>query len=355
MPKAKDIDSLIKQWMSNYPEEHRPRLKGRLESRRVSDYLGARFELTVHEFFRTLGWNPTVDPPTDFGTPDFRAVARSDAPFYCEATVIDPSVFHATPREQQVFDELGKLSSPNHILLIEVEGELLSNPPLGNMKRHFQRWIDDSAALQDDPLLKRTAPPFQHEGWSITLTVWSPIPSSTSVDNPCIGPFMPFGIDPPQLLVDKIKEKNSRYRGIDGPLLVAVHDVQGSVDPKLDVPVALFGWEKSTGDHDRVDIHRPTGIGKPNCLWDGLSNNSVSAILLCKGAVLSDYQSFSVCIYENPFARFPLPSQLLRLPHAKVEGRYLQWFPGEDFASVMHIPEPMPKFQLIQPKGIFRR
>ena len=267
MLKAINIESPIKQWMSNYPEEHRRRLRGRLESKRASDYLGALYELTIHEFLLTLGWNPEVDPSTDFGTPDFRATTTNGASFYCEASVIDPSVLHIKGREQRVCDELGRLTSPNYTLMIKVKGELLSNPPIRAMKSHFQRWIDAFLVPDDDSLVKPTSPSFCHEGWKITLTAFSRIPEGSHIDTPTLGPVIRYGLNAADRLVDKVKDKNATYSGIGGPLIVAVHDVRGVVDPKLDVPVALFGWERSTCDEDRVDIRRPTGVSKLKCLW----------------------------------------------------------------------------------------
>ena len=210
------------------------------------------------------------------------------------------------------------------------------------MRRHFQEWVNVIHGEDVEIVMGMSdrAPScsFSHEDWTVTLTA---VPRhETNMGKP-ISPLITWPHYLKQSFSKKLrseaKRKANAYRQIDGPLLVAINDL-GGADKKLDVPVALFGWERDTDQQDRVSIVPPAGVNRRDWLWDHEKNTTISAILLLNGLHPNRMASASVCLYENPRARHPISHSLRLLPHAIVENNDLCWYPGQVLHSILDLP-----------------
>ena len=333
----------LEQWFEKCPADYQQYLYKHFRSGVDSRFQGAFFELLIYGLLSQLDYSVRPDPDTSFGTPDFLATTPFGESFYCEATVVEPEDVKYSPRDKTVMNALYGLKSPKYWLQASDYGELRSNPPLAKIVRQFQQWIDRISQediegvmelSDDDPSCS-----FSHDGWTIELTaIPRSLDSRGQSGTPlAIGMARSFGDAVPKL-IDAARKKAATYRRIDKPLVVAVNDL-GHNDPKLDVSRALFGYERETNDPDRVQVVPRHGRKAGNWLWDDWKNKSISAILLFNGLQPHTIASASVCLYENPWARYPSAPSLLRLPYATLEGDHLRWYPGKALHSILGLPQ----------------
>ena len=360
-PEAGCVYCLLEQWFKDYlraNKQDKQNLRRRFRSTRNSDFQGAFFELFIYRLLDKLDYEVCPSPHTPFGTPDFLATESSGDSFYCEATIVDPKELKHSRRHETLINELHKLKCPNYLLLAKDDGKLSSNPPLAKMRHHFQTWIDQTAHTEigSKPSGSDPSCSYSHGEWTITLTA---LPSEQANrgkhGNSFIGLMQSFGIDSAAKLIGAAAQKARAYRKIDKPLLVAINTLDFSISEKLDVPLALFGWEQGTGEPDRVPIVPPSGTRRHDCIWDPNKNTTISAIVLFKGLQPNTVATATVCLYENPWARRPISPSLRRLPYAVVEDKHLVWKPGQALHSILGLPPRLAKTRIVSSGGLFRR
>ena len=85
---AVPIQHWMEAWLQAIPDNRRKGLEKRLKSERFEQFLGAMFELEIHEILRRLGGVIEIEPelPGSNGTVGFRVIDKSQE-FYVEATV----------------------------------------------------------------------------------------------------------------------------------------------------------------------------------------------------------------------------------------------------------------------------
>ena len=148
------------------------------------------------------------------------------------------------------------------------------------------------------------------------------------------------GIDSVSPLVRAARAKMRQHKNVKKPLVLAMNDVADFPSDRIDISVALFGWEQSaeTGvsciTPSREDLRRRS-------TWGGRENSTISGVLLFHGLWPGSERNANMCLYGNPWARHPISHWLKEtFPHAYVveeQGiQYLCWPPGERLSSILY-------------------
>ena len=141
---AVEIRQWIEFWFQAVPDNRKKGIEKRLKSKHFKQFLGAMFELEVHEIFRRLGCDIEIEPELPGGgTVDFRVIDKSQE-FYVEATVcgIGRGALHSNENEQDAVEKLRKhLKRLHSDLRLSAKGELKKS--LGrDFVKQFQDLLD---------------------------------------------------------------------------------------------------------------------------------------------------------------------------------------------------------------------
>lgn len=342
------IRATLEDWFSAYPQSNKKDLRSRFRSKKDSDHQGAFFELVLSKLLRELGHQISVNYPTPSGTPDFLACASSGERFFLDATIAQPKTFRDSPSEKVVFDALNKLDSSEFSLCIRTRGILKSIPPKNKIQQ-IQDWVYslDYEKVRTDFTIGLQLPEYQFEhcGWTLIIEALprSPEKRGKKPHRPIgIGPMRVDFVDSVKPIVEAVRAKAHKYRELGTPFVVAVNALDLAGTDKTDTLEALFGWESSTDDQNVSRIVAPQGVRKKDHIWDANKNTSVSAVLLFDELQHSNMASARLCIYENPWASYPIPAGLRRLPHGVVTGDYLKWYQGDNLGSLLRLAEGWP-------------
>lgn len=124
---AVEIREWIESWFQTIPDNRKKGIEKRLKSKHFKQFLGAMFELEVHEIFRRLGCVIEIEPELPGGgTIDFH-VADISQEFYVEATVcgIGQGALHSNENEYDAVEKLRKhLKRLHSNLRLSAKGEL---------------------------------------------------------------------------------------------------------------------------------------------------------------------------------------------------------------------------------------
>ena len=126
-PGEQDRRDKLESWFQKFPSDGQNDLQRRFTSKRHDAHEGAFFELFLHELLTNLGFKVEVHPtlPDSCGRPDF-LVCDGSRCFYLEAATTGrrSGPFTLTNIEQELIEELEKLTFSDFNLLIEITGEL---------------------------------------------------------------------------------------------------------------------------------------------------------------------------------------------------------------------------------------
>ncbi len=118
----------IESWFQAVPDDQKRDIEKRLKSKHFKQFLGAMFELEVHEIFKRLGCVIEIEPglASSNGKVDFRILDKGKK-FYIEATVcgIGQGTLCANENEQDAAEKLRKhLEHPHSNLWLSATGDL---------------------------------------------------------------------------------------------------------------------------------------------------------------------------------------------------------------------------------------
>ena len=143
---AVEIRQWIESWFQAIPDNRRKALEKRLKSERFDQFLGAMFELEIHEILKRLGCVIEIesDLPGSNGKVDFQVIDKAQE-FYIEATVcgVGQGMLHSNKNEYDAVEKLRRhLKKPLHSdLWLEAKGELKKS--LGKeFVKQFQDLLD---------------------------------------------------------------------------------------------------------------------------------------------------------------------------------------------------------------------
>ena len=334
------------------------------------------FQDFVGEFFGKLRCKPDEQPSVGNGFADFLVTTPSGDRFYVEATVVQPDQFsRARPTEDDVCQKLNRMcANPfQHWLTATATGELYQNLPTPALLP-IKEWVETLSTNNQRDSIQTFAFPSGRpprdavepsEKWIIEIHARSRSEAHKGVPSPLFERFgRSGGVDSASPLVRAARAKVKQHKDIAEPLVLAMNDVADFPSERIDVSVALFGWEQAA-DTGISRITPPPGYARLRSIWGRRENSTISAILLFQRLLPSTLPYAELCLYENPWARFQIPDWLKKtLPHATVSTedgiQYLRWPSDERLSSVLDFPPQSPPYEDLERslnksvKGLFR-
>ena len=333
----------LESWFQKFPSDGQNDLRRRFRSVLHDAHEGAFFELFLHELMTNLGFklevHPTVADSTDH--PDFLVMDRSEC-FYLEAATTGrrSGPFTLTNTEQEVVEELEKLTSSDFNLLIEITGELTQSIRKAPLRSKFNKLLlqghnPDEVKATVDACGLDAAPSAQYEtdGWRIRAWL-SPIsrPARRCDQMRRIGvnfksPRRTNSIDPVR---NKIKEKGKNYGDPQLPLVIAVQTRDIFYNGRQHDMEVLFGNERILSVDGVTELDR-----EPNGVWSMGHGAGIGAFFSVQKADIWNFPYASGCLYVNPSqSGVALPEALLCLPHGNVIQGKITWFDGLDIGQL---------------------
>ena len=311
------------------------------------------FEEFVGALFDELGCDIESQPPVNGRVSDFLATTPDGESFYVEATVLKPRQFSEhRATEEDVCKKLDQTCRVPYLYWFwaSASGELyqhLSKKDLGPVKK----WIE---GLGTEDLRPQTAhfkfpsgtPPHEADTtsrfWEIEIDAVPRSEAKRGIPRRLLAGFgRSGGIDAVSPLINKAREKVKQHKYVEKPVVLAINDMADFPLDRIDMSVALFGWEQNA----ETGVSRITPLSEDRrrrSLWGKGENSTISGILLFQRLLPGSMSHANVCLYENPLSRHPVPQWLRKtLPHAYVEEKqgiqYLYWPPEQRLSSVLNI------------------
>jgi hypothetical protein len=343
-PGEQDRRDKLESWFQKFPSDGQNDLRGRFTSVRPDAHEGAFFELFLHEILTNLGFKVEVHPtlPNSDNRPDFLVCDESKC-FYLEATTTGrrSGPFTLTNTEQEVIEELEKLTSSDFNLLIEITGELSQSIRKAPLRSKFKKLLlqghdPDEVKATMDACGCAAAPSAQYEadGWSIQAWL-SPI--SRPARRRCQTRRIQVNfkrarwtnsIDPVR---NKIKEKGKEYGDPQLPLVIAVHTRDPFYNGQQCDMEVLFGNEGILYVDDVPEL----GC-EPNGVWSRGHGTRIGVFFSLQKADIWNFPYASGCLYVNPSqSGIVLPEALFRLPHGNVIQGEMIWSDGVDIGQLL--------------------
>ena len=309
-PGEQDRRDRLEGWFQKFPRDSQKDLRSRFRSDLHNAHEGAFFELFLHELLTNLGFKVEVHPtlPDSEDHPDF-LVRDGRKWFYLEATIAGrrSGPFTLTNLEQEVIEELEKLTSPDFNLLIEITGELSQSIKKAPLRSKFKKLLlqghdPDAVKATVDACGYDAAPSaeceYETDGWRIQAWL---IPISRPARRPCQTRRIKvnFGrarrtnsIDPVR---NALRAKGKRYRDAQVPRVIAVQTRDMFYNGREHDMEVLFGNE---GILYRDDV--PERVRDRNGVWSTGRGTGIGAFLSVQRADIWNFPHASARLYVNP-------------------------------------------------------
>ena len=343
-PGEQDRRDRLEGWFQKFPSDWQNDLRGRFRSDLHDAHEGAFFELFLHELLTNLGFKVEVHPtlPDSDGRPDFLVCDESEC-FYLEAATTGrrSGPFALTNTEQEVIEELEKLTSSDFNLLIEITGELPQSirkaPSRSSFKKLLSQGHDpDEVKATVDAGGVDAAPSAQYEtdGWGIQAWL-SPIsrPARRHCQTRRIkvnfkSARRTNSIDPVR---NKLKGKGKNYGDPQLPLVIAVKTQDMFYNGRQNDMEVLFGNERTLYVDDVPELDR-----EPNGVWSMGHGTGIGAFFSVQKADIWNFPYASGCLYINPSqSGIALPEALLRLHRGIVVQGKMTWSDGVGIGQLL--------------------
>ena len=315
--------------------------------------LSRSFEKFVGELFGALGCEIECQPQINGRVSDFLATTPYGSTFYIEATVLRPVQF-SEPRspEEDVCRKLNDMCQVPYLYWFwaTASGELYQN--LARRKLDpIRRWIEGLSTEELRPQsvtfsFPSGTPPRSEEDpssvWEIEIDAFPRPEAKRGIPAPLLVGFgRGGGVDAVTPLINKAREKVKQHKNVDKPVVLAINDIADFPLQRIDMSVALFGCEQSA----ETGVSRITPIREDlrrRSIWGRRENSTISGILLFHKLWPGNVENADLCLFENPWARYPIAHWLREtLPHAYVEDnkdvQYLYWPSDERLGSILNI------------------
>ena len=306
------------------------------------------FEEFIGKLLTKLGCRIQEHPPVGNGFADFLTTTPDGGSFYVDATVVRPHQFsEMRPTEVDACQKINGMcqDSYNYWFRAEANGELYQNLSVGHL-RPIQEWVETLGANGIKPENELFT---FHSGrpsteWTIKMYATPRAENMRGIPALLLAGFDPREggrVDSVSPLIQKARDKVRQHKNIAAPLVIAMNDVADFPSARIDISMALFGWEQVSA----VGVSRITppseGMQRPS-IWGRGENTTISAILLFHRLLPDTISYTEVCLYENPVARYPSPSWLRdSFPHAGIEGtgdiKFLRWPSEQRLSTVLGI------------------
>lgn len=334
---CKRIRNLLEQWFKDFSSEVQDELRVRFRSKDDRQHLGAFFELYLHELLFKSGFSVEIHPIISNRAthPDFKVLKDGKPLFYLEATLaaLSDRDTSAKARENQVYDTLNRMKSPNFFIGVKVHGVATTNPPGAKMRSFLENKLStldpDMVAKQFEKSGLEALPSWdwKYNDWQVTFF---PIPKKTEArgkpDVRLIGLQLQDirWVTPHVGIRESIRDKATKYGELDLSYIVAINVIDEFGVDDIDISNALFGEEQVTIIFRGNNVIGQKPNRKPNGAWygpNGLQNKRVSAALITVNLSPWNIAKVTPSLWHNPWASHPLAPDTWPLP---------QLVPGED-------------------------
>ncbi len=319
-------------WLAEVPEPNRTVWEGRLKSDLDHPHFSVRFELYLHNYFKSNGWDLEIEPEMR-GTsnkPDFK-VSHGDDCILVEAKVVldEKGTAQQTQRLRQLADNLtNKLS---RYIIIQPLSDLPTSLPTSKIRNQVEQHVK---ILADEVLEFDLRDVHLNTPYTLKVVI---LPKGSEPDKAggiggTVSGVHTLAIG--RRIRDALEQKAGKYGDIDVPFLIAVYG-KGEFPLKTrDEVDALFG--------DRVFLVPTKRRGavtegrKPNGFFISMRNEThrhkqVSAVLFYRFKWLEDNHVHQIHIYHNPFAQRIVNTNLfLGVPQmVPCDDGNMRWINGE--------------------------
>ena len=335
------------------------------------------FEEFVGKLFDELGCQPEEQPRVGSRKSDYLATTPDGESFYIEATVVTPEQFSGPrPTEEDICRKLDEICQVPYLYWFWAwaSGELYQNLAKRNLDP-VKTWMEGLSTENLRPQSESFSfpsgtPPSDAEApskeWKIEIQASPRSEAKRGIPDRLLTRFgRSGGIDSVSPLVRAARAKVRQHKDVSKPLLLAMYDTADFPSDRIDISMALFGWEQAS-ETGVSRITPPPGYERARSIWGTQENSTISAILLFHGLSPRTIPYAEVCLYENPSARYRISNWLReRFPHAVVEEtegiRFLRWPLEQRLSSVLGIPPTERPYATLEREmndsmpGIFRR
>ena len=305
----------------------------------LNDY----FERFTGKLLRELGCQIIEEQPSvGKKRSDFLAATPSGAEFYVEATVVKHKSLSESPTEIDVCQKLNDMCNFTgfYWFTAHATGEL-SQEISKKKLRPIKKWIEELSTKEPKScrnkfvyskgiLLEKSVNPADE--WILDIYADPRSENKREIlDHPILAGIARSGaVDPAPPLVRAAKAKRKQHKSVKKPLVLAMNDLGDIPSAPIDVALALFGWEQDVGE-GVFGITPPSEKLRRASIWGRRENTTISAILLFHELTPDREAHARLCLYENPWARYPIPIWLKEtLPHARIEEK--------SNTQLLHIP-----------------
>jgi hypothetical protein len=302
-------------YLDEYPDgAHKDDLKGRLYSYTESGFYSVCFELYLYHFLEPRSYRITLHPdvPGSTGHPDF-GVECATGDFMVEAVLaLDSQERRAQEqRLNKVIDALRNVRG-NVAVWAQLVTALPNAFPLRRVRSFLEREVDqlDATNLEVPSTITFT------DDFNGTPVIVDFLVMDKGEEQPVIGAWSMANaqvVTAHQRIKLAVATKANKYGTLSKPYVIAVW-------PRTQFPVsgvsagrALYGDLKVEIPSDRTKPVRTKRAlnGIFNTLTKGhVHNRQISAVLLYKERFLESSYERQLCIYHNPYALIPLPTQI---------------------------------------------
>lgn len=341
-----EVREELEKWFAKYPPREATALKRRMMTK---DFESAFFELFLHEFLGRTGLNVEVEPPIAAGVrPDFYALSAATS-FYVEAAVVsDQSLAERGQDEMRavIYDAINEAHSPDYFLHV-AEFELKGKQPSSRAIKAFVAAHVAASNYEEISALAARAerPCWVYEDDKVRIVI-HPVPKHGARGEAGVRPI---GIYPTESqwggseasIRDRLAGKAKKFKGIRTPLVLAVNCISRWGTDWDDIVAALFG-----SDQISVDVHTQVARSsrKKNGLFYGPTgprNTRVSAVLATRLFPWAITRA-RIDLIHNPWARYPLPTDVIPGDCVTLVGISLERSPGTSLCEVFGLPEHWP-------------
>ena len=272
---------------------------------------------------------------------DFLVATPSRAEFYVEATVVKHKSLSESPTEIDVCKKLNEMCNFTgfYWFTAHATGKLSQELSMKKL-RPIKKWIEALSTKEPRScrkrfvysrgiLLQNSVNPADE--WILDIYADPRSENMREVLHPIlVGIARTGAVDPASPLVRAAKAKRKQHKSVKKPLVLAMNDLGDMPSAQIDVALALFGWEQDVGEGVSC-ITPPSEKLRRASIWGRRENTTISAILLFHELTPDREPHARVCLYENPWARYPIPVWLKEtLPHARIEEK--------SNTQLLHIP-----------------
>jgi hypothetical protein len=252
-PEWQRVRDLVEEWYAVYPQAAQADIRGRLQNDDYAQHIGAWWELYIFNLFRRLGYGVSVHPvlANTPRQPDF-VVTQGAESMYVECAVFLSTlgaVDGAGGKERSwIFEATNQARDPNFMVDIEIRQGGTQRPKASEIVRPLEEWL---ASLDPDEVLEQSAAGMgvpqlvlaDVRGWTIEYGAWPLKPESRGQEGRLIGLYPSVGgITSNEMFRYReiVRRKGGHYGQPDKPLVVAVLNTSGFLDPN-EIAEALFG------------------------------------------------------------------------------------------------------------------